>query len=180
VLFASGKFVNLLINTNPKNFRHDLISEKNLPTGFLDAKVRPLRIHENVLVFARRFKGSTYNPQMVKGKRHGRGSDTRTARHYSMANKKIPKTITGLYYQRSILRFPNRGSGKSLHPTQKNLELMEWLVRTYSRRGDTIVEPFAGSGSTAVAAVRNERKVIAVETSEEYCEIAARRLEAGK
>jgi site-specific DNA-methyltransferase (adenine-specific) len=180
VLFASGKFVNLLINTNPKNFRYDLIWEKNLAVGFLSANQRPLRSHENILIFARRFKGSTYNPQMVLGKSHKTGGTGRRPRHYGGIAKLTPAVQTNLYHPRSVLRFPNRGAKRSLHPTQKNLELMEWLVRTYSRRGETIVEPFAGSGSTAVAAIRNGRKVIAVEQSEEHCEIAARRLEAGE
>jgi DNA modification methylase len=177
VMFASGKFVNLLINTNPKHYRYELIWEKNMAVGFLDANRRPLRSHENILIFTQMFRGSTYNPQMIEGKVHERGKGgAHKARHYSMPNKIIPKVKTNLYHPRSILRFNNR-QGKSLHPTQKPLDLMEWLIRTYSNRFETILEPFAGSGSTVIAAARNGRRCIAVEQSEEYCEIIAKRLE---
>jgi site-specific DNA-methyltransferase (adenine-specific) len=180
VLFACGKFVNQLINTNPKHYRYELIWEKNMAVGFLDANRRPLRSHENILIFSQLFRGSTYNPQMVEGKVHTRGSNGNRARHYSMPNKIIPKTKTNSYHPRSILRFNNRTGSKSLHPTQKPLDLMEWLVRTYSNRFDTILEPFAGSGTTVIAAARSGRRCLAIEQSEEYCEIIAKRLENGE
>lgn len=180
VLFATGKFVYKLTHSNLKNFRYDLIWEKNLAVGFLHANSRPLRSHESILIFARRYKGSTYIPQKTKGRMHKNNATGRRPAHYGGIAKAVPVVATDLYHPRSVLRFPNRTSSKSLHPTQKNLGLMEWLVKTYSRRGETILEPFAGSGSTLVAAVRNGRKVIASESAEEFCEIAARRLEAGE
>lgn len=181
VLFASGKFVNLLINTNPKHYRYELIWEKNMPVGFLSANQRPLRSHENILIFSYLFRGSTYNPQMTEGKVHTRGKgNNHRARHYRVADKVVPKVTTNLYHPRSILRFNNSNGGKSLHPTQKPLDLMQWLVRTYSNRFDVILEPFAGSGSTMVAAALNGRQCIGIEQSEEYCEIIAKRLEAGE
>lgn len=181
VLFASGKFVNQLINTNLKNYRYELIWEKNMAVGFLSANQRPLRAHENILFFSQLFRGSTYNPQMVEGKMHERGKGgINRAKHYSGATKFVPKVKTNLYHPVSILRFKNRSGAKSLHPTQKPLDLMEWLVRTYSNRNDIILEPFAGSGSTILAARRNGRKCVAIEQSEEYCEIIAKRLQAGE
>ncbi|HQU83884.1 MAG TPA: site-specific DNA-methyltransferase [Pyrinomonadaceae bacterium] len=179
VLFASGQFVNKLINTNQKNYRYELIWEKNIPVGFLDANRRPLRSHENIIFFSQLYRGSTYNPQMIEGKMHERGKGgANKARHYSMPNKIIPKVKTNLYHPRSILRFSR--DKKSLHPTQKPLELMRWLVRSYSNRIDIILEPFAGSGSTLVAASLEGRKAIGCEQSEEYCEIIAKRLENGE
>lgn len=178
VLFASGQFVVNLQNTNRSDYRYELIWEKNMPVGFLDAKRRPLRSHENILVFARRFKGSTYNPQMVEGKIHKRGSGDRKAAHYSGNTKLIPASTSNLYYPRSVLRFPN-SRAKSLHPTQKNFELMEWLVQTYSNEHDMILDPFAGSGTTLAAARKHDRRAIGIEREEKYCEIIAERLRKG-
>lgn len=139
VLFASGKFVNNLINTNPKNYRYDLIWEKNIAVGFLDAKCRPLRSHESILVFTgKQFRGTTYNPQMTEGKPHFRGKEKQKCNHYGGQKGGMPIYETNLYYSKSVLRF-NRPI-KSLHPTQKPLDLMEWLVRTYSNRNETILE----------------------------------------
>lgn len=178
VLFACGKFVNKLINTNPKHYRYDLIWEKNQAVGFLDANRKPLRAHESILFFSKQFRGSTYNPQMTVGKMHTRSKGVCKAAHYSTPKKVMPGIRTNLYHPRSVLQFNNRQL-KSLHPTQKPLDLMKWLVSTYSDRNDTILEPFAGSGSTVVAAAELGRNVIAIEQSPEYCEIIVKRLENG-
>lgn len=173
--FASGKFVNQLINTNLKHFRYELIWEKRRAAGFLSANQRPLRAHENILFFSQLYKGSTYNPQKVEGKTHTNTGKSKRPKHY--AGKPltgVPAVTTNLYHPRSVLYFNHQG--KSLHPTQKPLDLMEWLVRTYSNRNDVILEPFAGSGSTIIAALLNSRKCIAIEQSEEYCEIIAKRI----
>lgn len=175
VLFASGLFTIKLINSNHKYFRYELIWEKNLPVGFLDAKRRPLRAHENVLVFIRKPRSSIYNPQMVTGKVHKRGNLGSNSGHYS-TQRTTPGKMSNKYYPRSVVRFNNTRSGKSLHPTQKPLELMMWLMRTYSKRNQMVLDPFAGSGTTLVAAKRLGRRAIGVEREESYCEIAAKRL----
>lgn len=146
MLFGCGKFVNFLINTNQRNYRYDLVWEKDKAVGFLDANRKPLRSHESILFFSKLFRGSTYNPQMVKGKMHTRSKGVCKAAHYSTPTKNMPGVRTDLFHPRSVLRFP-KDRGKSLHPTQKPLDLMKWLVLTYTSRGDTILEPFAGSGS---------------------------------
>jgi site-specific DNA-methyltransferase (adenine-specific) len=180
VLFACGKFVNKLINTNPSHYRYDLVWEKNLAVGFLDANRKPLRSHESILVFAHQFRGSTYNPQMTVGKSHVRSGGISRAVHYSMPKRSLPDVVTNLYHPRSILKFNNtRAGGKSLHPTQKPLDLMKWLVRTYSNRNEIILDPFSGSGSTLIAAAADGRRAIGVEQNEEYCETIATRLESG-
>lgn len=180
VLFASGKFVYELQNTNPKFFRYDLIWEKNLAVGHLTANQRPLRSHENILIFTNTlFKGSIYNPQMIIGKNHVIENKQRRFAHYGGEKKGTQRRETNLYHPKSVLRF-NNSRAKSLHPTQKPLDLMEWLIRTYSNRNDTLLEPFAGSGTTLVAAARNGRRCVGIEQSEEYCEIIAKRLEIGE
>jgi site-specific DNA-methyltransferase (adenine-specific) len=178
VLFAAGKFVYQLISSNQKQYRYELIWEKNNPVGHLDANRRPLRSHENVLIFSQVGKGGTYNPQMIKGKPHVVGMNHKSA-HYGRASGNVVKRTTDLYHPRSILRIQNRSGAKSLHPTQKPLELMKWLVLSYSNRNDTILEPFAGSGSTLAACANHGRKAIGIEQSEEYCAIIAERLERG-
>jgi DNA modification methylase len=178
IFFASGKFVPAMINSNPKHYRYDLVWEKNMPVGHLDANRRPLRSHESILIFSKLYKGSTYNPQKIIGKPHTIGKGTR-AQHYGMSSGKTVPRQTNLYHPRSVLRFNNSRNGRSLHPTQKPLDLMKWLVLTYSDRKDTILEPFAGSGSTVVAAAEHGRKIIAIEQSLEYCEVIAKRLEKG-
>ncbi|MBK8810665.1 MAG: site-specific DNA-methyltransferase [Acidobacteria bacterium] len=177
VMFASGKFVNQLINTNPGHFRYELIWEKTIPVGFLDANRRPLRAHENILHFAQKFAGSQYNPQMVAGPVHTRGGKAgKRPRHYGGHNKIVDKMQTDLYHPRSVLKFAR--DPKSLHPTQKPLELMRWLVRTYSNRFDTILEPFAGSGSTLLAAALEGRRAIGIEKDRAFCDTIRRRLES--
>lgn len=179
ILFSSGKFTHKLIASNARYFRYELIWEKTMPTGFLDANRRPLRVHENILIFIQRYKGSKYNPQMIKGKLHTRGQDGRIAVHYSSrgAGK---QTKSDLYYPRSILRFSNAHNGKSHHPTAKPLELIEWLIRTYSNRGGLVLDPFVGSGTTLLAAQKLGRRAIGIECEEKYCEVAAERLMSGE
>src|SRR5947209_7012443 len=124
VLFASGLFTVKLINSNRKYFRYDLIWEKSMPTGFLDAKRRPLRSHENILVFVRKFRGSTYNPQMIRGKLHKRGGRGSIARQHA-TQRATAGNVSNQYYPRSVLRFPNaRGGARSLHPTPENPALV--------------------------------------------------------
>jgi len=177
VLFACGKFVNQLINSNPTKYRYELIWEKSNVVGFLDANHRPLRNHENILIFGRKFRKTTYNPQFIKGKIHTRAKGVCSGKHYSNPKHNMPGIRTDLYHPRSVLKFQNRTGGqRSVHPTQKPIDLMKWLVRTYSNPGDTILDPFAGSGSTLVAAAIEGRKAIGIEQSKEYCDTIVKRL----
>ena len=176
-MFSSGLFTPLLINSNRKHFRYELIWEKPMPVGFLSARRRPLRAHENILIFTRKPKTSIYNPQMVIGKMHTRGNAGSQMAHYHYSRSRTgPGIITNEYYPRSILRFSNFRHGKSLHPTQKPLDLILWLVRTYSNRRHLVLDPFVGSGTTLVAAKQTGRRAIGVEREERFCEIAANRL----
>lgn len=175
VLFSSGKFTHTLIATNPKYFRYELIWEKPMPVGFLSANRRPLRAHENILVFNRAFKKSIYNPQLVKGKLHLIGKPHALMGHYG-SHRRLPARWTDKWHPRSILRFSKPLGPRSLHPTQKPLELMLWLIRSYSRRRHLILDPFIGSGTTLVAAKLAGRRAIGCDTNERFCETAAKRL----
>lgn len=178
-MFASGKFVPVLLNSNLSEFRYELIWEKKIGVGFLDANRRPLRAHEQILIFSQTFRGSTYNPQKVKGKPHkigGKKGDTSKPKHYHGYNKAIPEVITDLYHPRSVLKYSNAINGKSLHPTRKPLELVEWLVRSYSNRGDVVLDPFCGSGTTLEACLLANRNGIGFELTSEYFETAKSQL----
>ena len=178
VFFASGKFVPQLIHSNSKMYRYDLIWEKNLAVGHLDANRRPLRSHESILVFSKQFRGATYNPQKVRGRPHTIGKGNRPA-HYGASSGNVEERTTNLYHPKSVLKFNNTRIGRSLHPTQKPIDLMKWLVLTYTNRADLILEPFAGSGSTLVAAACHGRKAIGIEQDPAYCEVIIERLEKG-
>lgn len=177
VVFASGKFINELINSNPKDYRYELIWEKTLAVGFLDANRRPLRAHEQILVFTRvGFRTSTYNPQKVEGKLHKNGGEGRSAVHYGGTRGKTETVLTNLYHPRSVLKYSNQVKGRSLHPTAKPLELVEWLIRSYSNEGDLILDPFSGSGTTLAASMIARRRSIGCEISREYFNTAKGRL----
>jgi site-specific DNA-methyltransferase (adenine-specific) len=178
-VFSAQPFTSDLIASNRMYFRYELIWPKPMPTGFLDANRRPLRAHENIVIFAQTFGGSTYNPQKIPcspretrvKSHHGRKAD-----HYG-AFATMP---TGVYTDRypiSVLPgFSNGHKGSSDHPTAKPLDLMQWLVLTYSNPGDLVLDFCGGVGTTARACKDLGRRCILVEQKEAYCEIAARRL----
>lgn len=170
VMFASGKFVPVLMNSNLSNYRYELIWEKNIAVGHLDANRRPLRAHEQMLIFCQKWKSSTYNPQKIVGKPHKTGGEGRKSVHYK-GNSKSSSTkevVTNLYHPRSVLKFESRIKGVSRHPTAKPLELVTWLVKSFSNRGDTVLDPFFGSGTTLAATLLTNRKGIGSEISEDY------------
>jgi hypothetical protein len=175
-LFASGKFTHELIATNEKNFRYELIWEKPMPVGFLSANRRPLRAHENICIFARRYKDSVYNPQFIKGKIHKVGGGSGDAVGHYGARRLSTTRETDQWHPRSILRFSKGVGNRGLHPTQKPLELMLWLIKSYSNPRHLVLDPFMGSGTTLVAAKMSGRRAIGIEMNEAYCEVAAQRL----
>lgn len=169
VLMASSiRFASSLISSS-EWFRYDLVWSKSKPTGFLNAKKRPLRSHEFILVFSKS-SNHTYNVQMTYGaspihaaRRIGVGSE-----NYGSA-KGVTESRSGetSRYPVSVVEFSSLGSTdrSRIHPQQKPVHLMRWLVRTYSNRGDMVVDPFAGSGSTLVAAEEESRKSMGFDTS---------------
>ena len=180
-------FTSYLVNSNLDWFRQELIWEKESATGFLNAKLRHMRIHENILVFS---SGCTtgganngvpmrYYPQMRKAEPYGRMSRKGIYKGYGKSER-VSSAGSDLRYPTTIVKFgqPNKYSqtGVSTHPTEKPVALMEYLIQTYSTPGDIVLDFFAGSGSTAVAARNLGRQFIIGEQSLEYVEIARRRL----
>lgn len=180
VLFSSGLFTIQLIQSNIKNFKYKLIWKKNVPTGMSSAKYRPMKYYEEICVFCHTH--ATYNPQMKD--RVGVVKTCYNYEHYCGKNnhapyEKVKKKYSPNKVQPSdVLEFnvvPNR-NGK-LHPTQKPVELLEWLVKTYSNEGETVLDNCMGSGSTGVACLNTNRDFIGIELEKKYFEIAKNRIE---
>ena len=178
VLFAQGMFTAQLMMSQPDIWRYNLIWNKDHVTGFLNARRMPLRSHEDICVFYDKLP--TYNPQMTKclphQRNHSRGKQEKkqTNRCYG-AFGKAQDNITDEKYPRSIITLQNKVQG-NIHPTQKPVELICYLVRTYTNPGDIILDICMGSGTTAVASVMEHRKFIGFETNKEYYEKANARL----
>ena len=180
VLFSAGMFTYQLIQSNIKDFRYKLIWKKNVPTGMASAKYRPMKYYEEICVFGN--SKPTYNPIMKE--RVGVGKACYNYDHYCGDNNhlqvdKQKKRYDPDWVQPSdILEFnvvPNR-NGK-LHPTQKPIELLEYLIKTYSNEGDVVLDNCMGSGTTAIAALNTNRKFIGYELSETYYYIILKRLQ---
>ena len=174
VLTASQPFTSKLVMSNLEIFKYEWIWEKDAGTGFLNAKKYPLKNTENILVFCNGVH--KYNPQMRKGKPYkitrGRKSD-----NYSKDSiDEIITENTGERYPLTGLKF-NRDKNK-FHPTQKPVALFEYLIKTYTNEGNIVLDNCIGSGTTAIACKRLNRRYIGFETSKEYCKIAKQRLEA--
>lgn len=179
ILFSGGEFTYKLYASNVKQYKYKLIWKKNVPTGMSSAKYRPMKYYEEILVF-QKGKGC-YNPQMKE--RVGAHKECYRYDHYCNPNnhvdlEKKPKRYDPDKVQPSdVLEFnvvPNR-KGK-LHPTQKPVELLEWLVKTYSNEGDLILDNCMGSGTTGVACKNLNRNFIGIEKEKKYFDIAKERI----
>lgn len=171
VLTASQPFTSALVMSNPAMFRYEWIWDKCLPTGFLDAKRRPMRRHESVVMFA--VGQTTYNPQMRTGKFRKKG-DSGPSECYGKFDRVI--SFNDQYYPTSIVEFYNANQQEKVHPTQKPVALFEYLIRTYTNEGETVLDNCFGSGTTAVACIRTDRNFIGCELDEGYFKIAERRV----
>ena len=177
LLFSQMPFGANLIMSNPKMFRYEWIWEKENGTGFLNAKKMPLKKHENILVFYKHLP--TYNPQMREGFKpyYKDNSDSSTSSSNYMSLKGTVSSSDGTRYPIDMIKF-NRDRG--LHPTQKPVALLEYLIKTYTNEGDVVLDNCMGSGSTGVACQNTNREFIGMELDEKYFQIACDRLEAAQ
>ena len=174
---AAQPFTSVLISTNYRDFKYCLVWEKSKATGYLNAKKQPMRAHEDIVVFYK--KQPTYNPQMTAGKPYDKGTAVRDAEQYGKQTKAVHvKNEEGTRYPRSVLYFKTAEDEGKLHPTQKPIALYEYLIRTYSNEGDTILDPCMGSGTTGVAAINTNRNFIGIEREQKYFMIAKERIES--
>lgn len=172
VLFAAQPFTSALVMSNAAWFRHTWVWRKPMGTNYLNANRDPMKNHEDVIVFANGY--TTYNPQKRK-------SVAYRATSGSVGDFIRDKTVGGWVTENSGERFPLSvidfdQAQNSLHPTQKPLDLMRYLVRTYTNPGDTVLDFTMGSGSTGVAAIMEGRNFIGIELDARYYRIAERRI----
>ena len=184
VLFGSEPFSSALRMSNIKDYKYDWIWDKKVSSGFLNAKKQPLRRIENIIIFYK--KQPTYNPQFkkrteseiktFKAKQSCNGVETENYNKYDLiktkkAENKYPVNIIFKNSKEKECNFKNRK-----HPTQKPLELMEYLIKTYTNENEIVLDFTMGSGSTGVAAKNLNRRFIGIELDEKYFEIAENRI----
>lgn len=172
VLFSNDLIGAELILSNKNLYKYKWIWEKESGTGFLNAKRMPLRNTEDILIFYK--KQPTYNPQMRDGKPYKIKKGSRS-NNYCNSDKIVTTENLGNRYPITILKF-NRDKEK-LHPTQKPINLLEYLIKTYTNENDTVLDNCMGSGSTGVACVNTNRNFIGIELDENYFNIAKERIE---
>lgn len=169
VLSATQPFSSALVMSNVAEFRYQWVWVKTKITGVLNAKRMPVRKHEQILVFGGR---ETYNPQGLLRKgtvtKQGGCSDNYGARETASYTQEWTN------WPRDVLEVPSEG--KTVHPTQKPVALMEYLIRTYTNPGDTVLDNCMGSGTTGVAAVNTGRNFIGIEKDDGYFQIAKERI----
>ena len=171
VLTANHPFTATLVASNLREFRYSWVWEKSKPVGHLRAKLQPMRAHEDVLVFG--VSSPKYNPQGLVAIEPRMVTRTNTGGVYGR-QAGMPSVQSFTNYPRTVLKF---GVEEGIHPTQKPVALMEYLIRTYTKEGDTVLDNCMGSGSTGVAALNCGRRFIGIERDDAYFEIAQRRIE---
>jgi site-specific DNA-methyltransferase (adenine-specific) len=175
ILTASQPFTSELIHSNIAHFRHSWVWDKGLSGNIFLASSQPMKIHEDVLVFAK--STPRYFPQKVSGEiRKMRNNGMNDSAFGSFENYEGGES--GERNPKSILYFPNTDRKSIQHPTQKPSSLFGYLVATYSEEGDTVLDPFCGSCTTAVACVQLKRNYICIEKEEKYVKICNERLNA--
>ena len=176
-LFSQMPFGAELIMSNRKMFRYEWIWEKNFSAGFLNAHKMPLRCHENILVFYQQLP--TYNPQFIKAKPYKMTKNfISRSQNYG---RHEPVTINDTIGR----RFPNdviyceriSNSVEATHPQQKPVDLLEYLIRTYTNEGETVLDATMGSGSTGVAAINTGRNFVGFELEQKFFDIARKRID---
>ena len=178
-LFSQGLFYVDLVNSNRKMFRYDLVWDKVMTSGFLNANRMPMRQHEQIAIFYKKLP--TYNPQKVKGsKNHSKGKvkeidvNNNYGNHSFVDNSEL---LGDMKNPTSIVTFSKPHPSICVHPTQKSVELLEWLIKTYTNENDLVLDNCMGSGTCGIACVNTSRNFIGIELDEKYFKIAKERVE---
>ena len=180
VLFGSQPFTTDLIMSNRDWFKYELIWDKDRPTGFPEANKKPLKVHENICVFYA--KQPTYNPIKWKGRPNNAQTKGNKAVVKEVERGKMPTfnnsnvDLSGDKFPISIVYEKKIAPTKYLHPTQKPLELIEYLIKTYTNENDLVLDNTAGSGTTAIACLKTKRQFIVMEKEKEYYDIILKRV----
>jgi DNA modification methylase len=181
-LFGSQPFSSYLINSALKEFKYELIWNKNKCGSPGLAKYRPMKVHENIIIFSK--KTGTYNPQMEVGKPYARKSKSpegfvgKFNKHGYGMKPRTEFSNDGTRYPKSILNFSRDFSAQQqVHPTQKPLNLMEWIINTYTNENEIVLDHCMGSGVSGMACKKLNRNFIGIELDKEYFEIAKSRID---
>lgn len=179
-LFCQGVFFVDLVNSNREWFRYDLVWDKVLTSGFLNANKMPLRKHEQIAIFYKNLP--TYNPQYTEGKPlHSKGtkylSKDITNNNYGFF-KNVEDTTKGetKKYPTSIITIQKPHPSKSEHRTEKPIELLKWLIKTFSNEGETVLDNCMGAGNTGIASILTGRNFIGIEKDKEIFKLAETRI----
>lgn len=177
-MFSSQPFTSALVMSNPKMFKYEWIWYKTHPKGHLNAKKMPMRVHENIEVFYK--KPPTYNPQMTHG--HKRKVAKINYIRESDGNSCYGREVRNTFYDSTdrypldIQIFSNADQSNKLHPTEKPVKLCEYMIKTYTNEGETVLDNCMGSGTTGVAALNLHRNFIGIEIMKKYFDIAKERI----
>jgi len=179
VMTASQPFTTTLISSNMKMFKYCWVWDKKKPSTGLHAKIMPLRKTEDVLVFGK--ARINYYPQMVESKI--RTDKPRVANNgEAFGGKEVLRQHSngGLMYPKNIIEITNANQNNRIHPTQKPVALMEYLIKTYTNEGETVLDFAAGSGTTGVACINTNRNYILIEKEKKYYDLILKRVKEQK
>ena len=174
VLTASQPFTSALVMSNPDMFRYDWVWDKRKPSNFLNANRTPLMKHESVLIFYNLFP--VYNPQKTTGKTRYKGGKKYANNGCYGDYGEYERVQYNEYFPKSIIEISNAKQKGKVHPTQKPVALFEYLIRTYTNEGETVLDNCIGSGTTAIACINTNRNFIGIEKEEKYVGIARKRI----
>ena len=185
ILFAQIPFMIELAHSNLDMLKYEWVWEKAMPTGFLNCNFAPLKCHENILVFSKssacyvkdKSRAMIYNPLFRNGKPYKFRQRNAGNGNYDSKNMIDCTTINDgtRYYPRDVIRFGR--DKEKLHPTQKPVALIEYLIKTYSNEGETVLDNCMGSGTTAIACINTNRNFIGFELNKEFYDISLKRIE---
>lgn len=174
VLFGNEPFSSALRMSNLKNYKYDWVWDKKRGSNFATVKIRPFNSFENIMVFYK--KQPTYNPQMWKSTPYTcKQGYVGEAKQTGLHKEDVVTVNNGDRYPLTILTYSKE---TGLHPTQKPVPLLEYLIKTYTNEGDTVLDNCMGSGSTGVACINTNREFVGMELDEKYFNIAKDRIEA--
>jgi DNA modification methylase len=176
VFTASQPFTTILIQSNLEWFKYCWVWDKENPTNFANAKKQPLKQHEDVVVFS---KGqSPYYPIRTPGKvNHKQGKSKKNVSETRLISERAADDLSGLKYPKTILHFPKHSSQCGLHPTQKPVSLIRYLVETYTQTGEVVLDNVMGSGTCGISTLQTGRKFIGIEKDTQYFATAYKRIE---
>lgn len=176
IMTANQPFTTDLIMSNRKDFRYCLVWDKMRTSASQLCNIRPLPSYEDIVLFYS--KKTTYNPQMIKGKMQKKGGFSGKHTDNYKSETKMQRNENDMYYPKSILSFKgcHNMTGK-FHPTEKPIDLMRYLIRTYSNENETVFDGYSGSGTTAYACILEHRNFIGAELDKQYFDYASKRLE---